>query len=110
MALRAVHEDGNGEQYRANWHLSAGEDRAGRDAKLMLAAFAFKQRAGFERMYAEATATRTRRVAIRGVPTDLLERLAGFVVAHARDRRQTERPGRCAEKEVLRHFDAIRFG
>ena len=46
MALRAVHEDRNGEKIGADWKLAAGENGAGRDTELMIAGFALEQRAG----------------------------------------------------------------
>ena len=61
--------------------------------------------AGLVAVDAEATAAGANRLALGGGPTDQLEGVAGFLVRHAGDLRQTERPGLCREKEVLRHED-----
>ena len=45
MALRAVHEDRDGQQIVADRQLAAGEDRAGRDAELMRAGLALEDAA-----------------------------------------------------------------
>jgi len=103
MALRAVHEDRHREKDGAERELAAGEDRPRRDAELMFATLAFEDWTRTKSVNGEATAARATRLAARSVPTDLLEGFGGFLVAHARDLRQTERPGLRAEEEVLRH-------
>ncbi len=76
----------------------------------MLTAFALEQRARLVTVRAKAAAARANGVAASGRPSDLFEGFGSFVLAHARDLRQTERPGLRAEEEVLRHNDANRFG
>ena len=104
MALRAVDEDRDSQEVIANRALAAGEDRAGRDAELMVASLALEDWAGLEAVNAEATAIRASGLAVRGSPTDHAEGVAGFVVGHARNLGEAQRAGRRGEKKVLRHF------
>src|SRR6185437_13994456 len=51
----------------------------------------------------DATAFRAEGSAAVVIPADRLERLERFILAHAHDLRQRERPGLGREEEVLRH-------
>jgi hypothetical protein len=50
MALRAVHENGDGGEDIAERHLAAGEDRSAGHAEFVAARLAFEARAGGERV------------------------------------------------------------
>ena len=87
MALRAVHEDGDGEQIVANRELAARKDRPGRDRELVLTRLALEDGAALVAVDGEATTGRANRRAFSGGPTDLTEGVASLVVGHARDLR-----------------------
>ena len=89
MALGAVDEDRDGQEIVADRQLAAGEDRPARDAELMVTAFAFEQRAGLVGIDAHAAAARANRLAVGVSPTDLPESVAGLLLGHARNLRQT---------------------
>lgn len=109
MALRAVHEDRDGQQNVADGHLAAGEDRAARDAKLMTAALALPELAGGDLVALDAAAAGANRFPARVAPADHAEGGMGFLVRHARDLRQIERAGGGGKEEVLSHLDTNDF-
>lgn len=80
MALRAVGEDGDGEQVRPDRQLAAGEDRAGRGRELMRAAFALVEAARLVAVGGDATASRAIGFAAVVSPADRLEAIVRLLV------------------------------
>ena len=106
MALRAVHEDRNGEKISLDGQFTAGEDRARRGAELMVATLALEKGAGLEAIDAQAAASGAHRLAVRVGPADILESLPGFVGGHPGNLHKGKGAGRFGEKKVLRHVFA----
>jgi hypothetical protein len=84
-SFRAVREQRDGEKIVADRTLTVVEDRAGRDAELMIAATTFPDRTRLVGMNLEAFTTRAIRLAVIVSPTDALERGAAFLVAYTGD-------------------------
>ena len=89
MPFRAVDEDRYGEKIGRNRELSAGEDRAGRDRKLMTASFAFEQGPRLVGITGSAFAAGADRRAFRGSPADHLKAIVRLGIRHAGHLRQT---------------------
>lgn len=109
MALRAVGEDGDGEQIRPDRQLAAGEDRPGRDRELMIAALALEQAARLVAVNGDAAAARAIWLAAVIRPTDLLEAIVRFLVRKPSNPSEAQAPCGFGEEEVLRHIRANDF-
>ncbi len=110
-ALRPVDKDCNGEKVIPDRPLAIVEDGPRRDAELMVARAAFPDWPCRERIDFEATAFRAVRLSVVIGPADALEHLPRFIIRHARDDAQGERPCGCGKEEMLGHgttvFDAV---
>lgn len=87
MTFRTVCENSNCEQVVADSKFPAGEDRAGRNAELVIAAFAFPKVASLIGIESEATAPGAVRLALGVGPSNALKGFAGLLIGHAGDRR-----------------------
>ena len=101
MALRAVHEDGDGGEDIAERHFAAGEDRPAGHAEFMTASLALEARAGGEGVNVGATAPGAERRAVGRGPSDRLEGAERFRVRHAENLRQRQGAGGGGKEEVL---------
>ena len=103
MPFGSVGEDRDGEKVIPNSPLAVGEDRPRRHGKLIPAPGAFPELASREGVNLEATTLRAVWLAVVIGPTDRGEPGMRFLVRHARNGAQRERPCGCGKKEVLRH-------
>src|SRR4051812_9933660 len=74
---------------------------AGRIEHTLGASLALEQRGALVLVDSDATASRTDRIAVRGVPPHGPEQLARVLLAHARDGGDAERPCLRGEEKVL---------
>lgn len=103
VAFRAIYEDRYGHKNVADRHFAAGENRPGRDAELMRAAFALPELAGLVAVGGAALAAGANRLASRRGPADRLEGVMGLLFRHAGDPSEAQASCRFREEEVLRH-------
>lgn len=85
MTFRAVHEDRDGKENAADWHLAAGEDRTGSYAELMRASLTLPKLPRLIFVGGIAPATWANWLAIGIGPADQPEGVVGFLARHARD-------------------------
>jgi hypothetical protein len=103
LTLDLIHEDGDSRKVGPERHLVEGEQRAGRDREILAACLAAPARGtiGLPAVVNDLTpAVRADRLAVSLAPTDAAESRFGFLVRHAQDRAQGERPGLGREEEV----------
>ena len=103
MSLRAIRENRQREQMGADRQFPICEDRPRGHRELVSAGGAFPELAGRQGINLEASAFRTIRLSIVIGPTDRNELGMRFLIRHARNGAQRERPGGCGKEEVLRH-------
>jgi len=101
MPLGAVGEDRDSQKIVPNRPLAIGKDGPRRDRELIPASRAFPQVPGREGVNLEAATLRTVRFPVIVAPPDLDELGMRFLVRHARNSAQGERPCGCGEKEML---------
>lgn len=108
MTFCAVRKNRDCQKIVANRTLAVLKDRAGRNRKLIDAGPALPD--GPRRKGADIDATATRAIRLSAVvgPAQFAERVARFLIRHAGDGAQTERPGLGGKKEMLRH-NQIRY-
>ena len=103
MALDAVHKDRDREKVIPNRAFAILKNGARRYRKLIAASAAFPQLTGREGIDLGAAALRAVRLALGIGPTDRNELRMRFLIRHARNGAQRERPCGCGKEEVLRH-------
>lgn len=106
-----VGKDRDGEKVIPDRPLAIVKDSPRRDAELMVAPAALPDRPGCERIDLHATAFRAVRFSGIVGPTNAPERVPRFLIRHARNGAQRERPCGCGKEEMLGHentiFDAV---
>ena len=96
LALHLVAEDRDSREVVAEWHLVEGEQRTGGDGEVLaarLAAPAQTPGRPTRRIDRLTTAVRADRLALGGSPADADEGVLDFLVRHAEDGADGERPG-----------------
>ncbi len=107
LALDLVDEDRYGHEVGPQGHLVEREQCAARHAEILAAGFAAPARRAVRaagHVDGRATAMRAGGIAAIARPTEADEDPLDFLIAHAHDGRQRERPGGCGEEEVLGHL------
>ena len=88
-----VHKNGNRRQIVPDRQFAAGEDRARGNRELVVAAFAFPNLSRGVGVDRRAFAPRAVRSTAVGGEPDGDEPIVRFIISHAKDRAQGERPG-----------------
>jgi len=103
VPLRAVGEDGDGNEVIADRELTRREDGPAGDAVLMAALRVLEQLEGGDERMLEAAAARAERLTLSRLPANGLERLPSRVIGQAGYLNQREGAGGFGEEEVLSH-------